>query len=97
MFKDLKRYIPHWNYDLLNIETPTNDINEYIQLAYVLPKEKLSYLPPKYHYKIIQHLSEYYLEDYDFEWSYCKYMWESHPKLPNINVKTIKDLFDTIN
>ena len=97
LLKDLNRYIPHWNYNILNIETPSNDINEYIQLAYVLPKEKLDYLPPKYHYRLLQNLSEYYLEDYDFEWSYCKYMWESHPKLPNLNVKTIKQLFDTIN
>jgi 5'-3' exonuclease len=97
LLKDLKKYIPHWNYDILNIETPKNDINEYIQLAYVLPKEKLHYLPPKYHYKLLENLDEYYLEDYDLEWSYCKYMWEAHPNLPNLSVKTIKDLFMLVN
>ena len=97
LLKDLNKYIPHWNYDILNIESPENDINEYIQLAYVLPKEKLNYLPPKYHYKLLENLSEYYLEDYDLEWSYCKYMWEAHPNLPNLNVTTIKDLFENIN
>ena len=97
LLKDLKKYIPHWNYEILNIETPTNDINEYIQLAYVLPKEKLHYLPPKYHYKLLENLNEYYLEDYDLEWSYCKYMWEAHPNLPNLSVKTIKDLFMLVN
>ena len=97
LLKDLKKYIPHWNYDILNIETPKNDINEYIQLAYVLPKEKLHYLPPKYHYKLLENLNEYYLEDYDLEWSYCKYMWEAHPNLPNLSVKTIKDLFMLVN
>jgi len=97
LLKDLNKYIPHWNYDIMNIETPNNDINEYIQLAYVLPKEKLHYLPPKYHYKLLENLNEYYLEDYDLEWSYCKYIWEAHPNLPNLNVKTIKDLFMLVN
>jgi 5'-3' exonuclease len=97
LLKDLNKYIPHWNYDILNIETPNNDINEFIQLAYVLPKEKLNYLPPKYHYKLLEKMDEYYLEDYNLEWSYCKYMWEAHPNLPNLSVQTIKDLFKLVN
>lgn len=97
LLKDLNKYIPHWNYDILNIETPNNDINEFIQLAYVLPKEKLNYLPPKYHYKLLEKMDEYYLEDYNLEWSYCKYMWEAHPNLPNLSVQTIKELFKLVN
>ena len=97
LLKDLNKYIPHWNYDILNIETPNNDINEFIQLAYVLPKEKLNYLPPKYHYKLLEKMDEYYLEDYNLEWSYCKYMWEAHPNLPNLSVQTIKELFNLVN
>ena len=97
LLRDLNRYIPHWNYDILNIETPTNDINEYIQLAYVLPKEKLSYLPSKYHYILLKELGDYYLEEYDMEWSYCKYMWEAHPNLPQLSVKKIKSLFETVH
>ena len=97
LLRDLNRYIPHWNYDILNIETPTNDINEYIQLAYVLPKEKLSYLPSKYHYILLKEFGDYYLEEYDMEWSYCKYMWEAHPNLPQLSVKKIKSLFETVH
>ena len=97
LLRDLNRYIPHWNYDILNIETPNNDINEYIQLAYVLPKEKLSYLPSKYHYLLLKEIGDYYLEEYDIEWSYCKYMWEAHPNLPHLSVTKIKDLFEAIN
>ena len=97
LLRDLNRYIPHWNYDILNIETPTNDINEYIQLAYVLPKEKLGYLPSKYHYILLKELGDYYLEEYDIEWSYCKYMWEAHPNLPQLSVTKIKALFETVH
>jgi len=97
LLKDLNKYVPNWNYDVLNIETPNNDINEYIQLAYVLPKEKLNYLPPKYHYILLKNLSDFYVEDYSLTWAYCKYMWESHPNLPHLNVSTIKDLFQHVN
>jgi 5'-3' exonuclease len=97
LLKDLNKYVPNWNYDVLNIETPQNDINEYIQLAYVLPKEKLGYLPAKYHYLLLKELSDFYVEDYSLTWAYCKYMWESHPNLPHLDVKTIKQLFQHVN
>lgn len=97
LLKDLNKYVPNWNYDVLTIETPQNDINEYIQLAYVLPKEKLNYLPSKYHYILLKELGDFYLEDYSLTWAYCKYMWESHPNLPHLDVKTIKELFQHVN
>lgn len=97
LLKDLNKYVPHWNYDVLPIKTPQNDINEYIQLAYVLPKEKLHYLPSKYHYILLKELGNFYADDYNLTWSYCKYMWESHPNLPHLNVDTIKQLFKLIN
>jgi len=97
LLKDLSKYVPHWNYDVLTIETPQNDINEYIQLAYVLPKEKLSYLPSKYHYILVNELGDFYADDYGLIWAYCKYMWESHPNLPHLSVSTIKQLFQHVN
>tara|TARA_B100000900_G_scaffold275518_1_gene235464 strand:- start:16 stop:393 length:378 start_codon:yes stop_codon:yes gene_type:complete len=96
LLKDLVKYVPNWNYDILNIKTPQNDINEYIQLAYVLPKEKLHYLPPKYHYALLNQLNHYYLETYDLSWAYCKYIWEAHPNLPNVDINSIKHLISSI-
>ncbi len=96
LLKDLVKYVPNWNYDILNIETPRNDINEYIQLAYVLPKEKLHYLPAKYHYALLKQLNHYYLETYDLSWAYCKYIWEAHPNLPNVDINCIKHLVSSI-
>lgn len=96
LLKDLNKYVPNWNYNVLPIKNPENDINEYIQLAYVLPKEKLCYLPSKYHYILLKELSDCYADDYSLTWAYCKYMWESHPNLPHLNVSTIKDLFQYV-
>ena len=39
-------------------------------------------------------MGDYYLEEYDIEWSYCKYMWEAHPNLPHLSVRKIKALFE---
>jgi len=93
LLKDLNKYVPNWNYDVLTIKHSKNDINEFIQLAYVLPKEKLNYLPSKYHYILLKELGDFYVDDYSVTWAYCKYMWESHPNLPNLSVATIKQLF----
>jgi len=30
-----------------------------------------------------------YPEDYDFQWSFCRYFWEAHPLLPDISVELL--------
>jgi hypothetical protein len=29
---------------------------------------------------------------YDFTWGFCRYFWEAHPVLPELNLKFLEDL-----
>ena len=35
-----------------------------------------------------------YPTEYDFEWSYCRYFWECHIKLPEINISLLEKLVE---
>jgi len=73
---DLLQHIPVFERDLINTNNKT--IHPYVQLSYVLPRDYLSLLPEKIHKILIKERSEWFSTDYDFEWSFCKYFWESH-------------------
>ena len=35
-------------------------------------------------------LRKWYKDDYDFIWAYCKYFWEAHVIMPNIDINELK-------
>jgi len=39
---------------------------------------------------LLKHHSNWYNNDCDFVWAYCKYFWESHVNLPSININEIE-------
>ena len=91
LLNDLKNYIPSW--DTSMIETNNNlPVNEITQLSYVLPKKSLNLLPKKVKYKLIKSFEDKYPENCELEWSFCKYLWEAHPKLPLININKLEQL-----
>ena len=62
----------------------------YTQMAYVLPRESLNLLPPKIERFLLENYSELYPSTCEFEWSYCRYLWESKPILPEIPLTLLK-------
>ena len=30
--------------------------------------------------------------DYDFEWAFCRYFWECHVKIPDLDIKLLENL-----
>jgi 5'-3' exonuclease len=81
LFSDLVKYMPIFNVEL--IEENNYKINSITQLCYVLPKTSLNLLPTK--------IKNYMLENYNYDnceliHIYCKYLWEAHIDLEEIDI-----------
>jgi len=89
LFKDLLQHIPHFETEFVK-KKPDQPLLPITQLSYVLPISN-HHLMPK---KVQEFLSKFYLhnyvKDYQFEWAFCRYFWESHPILPEISSNDIK-------
>lgn len=96
LFVDMVKYIPDKDYDFIN---PTNKKYEsnkpfmpYLQLSYVLPEVN--------HFLLDQKKRDYLKENYQFlfpeeivyKWAFCRYFFESHMILPNIDVCVLEKL-----
>jgi hypothetical protein len=91
LLNDLVSHIPHFDTDFipdsLRDALPfTHDL----QLAYVLPKSQLHLLTPKIRGFLLDHYPEYFVDDFSFQWAFCRYFWESHPLLPDIPVDLLE-------
>jgi 5'-3' exonuclease len=88
---DLVQFIPNMEKDfLLNINI--NPVSDIVQLSYVLPKQSLHMLPIEVQNKLLKTHSHWYKTDCDFVWAYCRYFWESHVNLPNIDIIELEEL-----
>ena len=89
LLQDLIKYIPYFQIDFIE-DKPKNPVSSSVQLAYVLPKESLSLINNNISEKLIREKPEWYNTDCRFEWSFCKYFWESHVLLPNIDLNQLE-------
>ena len=71
---------------------PPNPVHELVQLMYVLPKKNLYLLPDKIHGYLLLNHGEWYTEDCKFISAYCKYNWESHAELPEIDINELRKI-----
>jgi 5'-3' exonuclease len=97
LLKDLLHYIPCFDKEFIDSKSLPSfrikPVSELVQLCYVLPKQSLPLLLPKNVYeKLLKLKPHWYDTDCEFLWAYCKYFWESHVLLPEININELEIL-----
>lgn len=93
LLEDLQTFIPAFQQPLLQSNS-TPPIHPVVQLMVVLPYSALHLLPEEIRTKIqnTPELRELYPREAEFIWSYCRYFWETHVKLPEIDIKMLETL-----
>ena len=89
LFVDLCKYVPHFEMDFIKGDN-TRAFSPYAQLSYVLPSENLHFLPDKLSGFLKKNYGELYPEKYEFQWAFCRYLWEAHPLLPDIPIQLLE-------
>ena len=88
LLQDLYNFIPYFETEFI-INGSNIPLEPVVQLAYVLPPDSLHYIQNKNCDKLKDYLNSIQ-SSYAIEWMFCKYLWESHVHMPNININTLK-------
>lgn len=90
LLKDLYRYIPDFNTTFINNPTNKEDYDKHITpkalLCYVVPEKSLTLLPEKIRTSVLEKYYYNYVDNHDFSYAYCKYLWEGHIEFPYVNL-----------
>jgi len=96
LLKDLLCYIPYFETEFIKREAE-NPVSSLVQLAYVIPRKSLYLLPEPLHKKLSTEYEEWYpQEDVEYIWCFCKYFWESHVCLPDIDVDELTKVVNSV-
>ena len=83
LLQDLVKYIPYFDTEFIEKEIISYPVSEIVQLLYVLPNQSLHLLPKEINEKVDK---TQYPTDCDFVWAYCRYFWEAHVELPELDI-----------
>jgi hypothetical protein len=86
---DLIHFVPYFETEFIIDKNP-RPVTELVQLCYVLPKESLQLLPNDLYDKLLKKHGDWYDNDCEFIWAFCKYFWESHVMLPHIDINELE-------
>ena len=97
LLADLAKHIPETQtnaFAFLRVK-PKEPIRDLVQLCYVLPRASHALLPPAAERALMQSkLRSKYTDDGspNFKWAYCKYFWECHTDLPELDLEELAQI-----
>ena len=94
LLKDLYKYVPYFETEFFN-KKESSAVSPLVQLSYVVPRKSINLLPLWVVDKIGQdRIDEWYKDENEFVWAYCRYFWEGHVKMPRIDIEELKSIID---
>jgi 5'-3' exonuclease len=91
---DLLKFVPYFDVEFFShASVAVGPVSPYVQLSYVLPRPYLHLLPPPLQQKLLQkHGDDWYPDPAyaTFRWAFCKYFWEAHVLLPDVELFAIE-------
>jgi 5'-3' exonuclease len=91
LLQDLVKFIPVFDTEFASPadKLANRPVQELVQLMYVLPRQSLHLLPKELFEKMDM---SNYPTDCDFVWAYCRYFWESHVDLPELDLEELNNI-----
>ena len=92
LIEDLIKFIPTSSNFSFFTDKETKPVIPLVQLAFVLPLDQLTLLPSHIRKKLYNNFAQYYSNEWKFEYSFCKYFWESHVIMEDIDINELNKL-----
>ena len=89
LLQDLIKHVPVFTTEFVTPK-PFNPVAEIVQLCYVLPKSSIGLLPKNLGNALLKNYDHWYKSDCDFMWAYCRYFWESHVEMNEIDINELE-------
>lgn len=94
LLQDLIKHVPVFPTEFVPVK-PFNPVTEIVQLCYVLPKHSLNLLPKNLGQVLQTTFRDWYKSDCDFVWAYCRYFWEAHVVMNEIDIAELEHYLKT--